>query len=310
MSDEYGWRVSDTEGEQSRTGRAAQRVRDAARQTGTALRGSLYAVCLTAIILLEILRRFVDGGLNREFSWSIVFGGLVTSLTTLLTFYVFFPAGKGAGAARAAHRDALKLMSDAVEKINSGLKTAFRAYCRELGEQEAEERRQAAFDALANCYVTKEEFEQKWKTATRKKLKNAVKKGELTKQAVKCIRVCRGAFAPTSYNPGFFLAGISADKQRKILRRGNRYETSVLVKKPISVVLVAVAQSAFVIGFHGVENGFEVFMAIVMSVFQICLSAFSGYLAGIGVAEHETEANLLKAGFMMDFLECRVQSEE
>ena len=300
MDSKYEWKQAEQQsGAVERAADAVQRVKE---QTGNALRGSFYAVCLVAIILVEILRRFVTGSINKAFTWETVFAALVASLTTLLTFYMFFPSGKGAGMLKSAFVEAQQLMEKAVKRINAGLKTAFRAYCTERSAEEAEEERQAAFETLADLYVTREEFENVWRLASWWRLRVAVWRHEITRAARKQILRCRKPFVVEAYIPDHFTAGVSTKKQKKMLR-GDSYETRVLLQKPLMVMLVIVAQSAFTMAIHGAGDALEVLFAIVMSVFQICLAAFSGYIAGQKVAEHMIAVNLVKAGFMMDFLE-------
>ena len=300
MDSKYEWKQPErTPGAVERAADAVQRVKT---QTGSALRGSFYAVCLVAIILVEILRRFVTGSINKAFTWETVFAALVASLTTLLTFYMFFPSGKGAGMLKRAFVEAQQLMEKAVKRINAGLKTAFRDYCTERSDEEAEEERQAAFETLEDLYVTREEFKNRWRLASWWALWRAVWRHEITRAARRQILRCRKPFVAEPYIPDHFTAGVSTKKQKKMLR-GDSYETRVLLQKPLMVMLVIVAQSAFTMAIHGAGDALEVLFAIVMSVFQICLAAFSGYLAGQKVAEHMTAVNLVKAGFMMDFLE-------
>ena len=301
MGNTYDWRSTEEE-PASPVEKAADTARKLQLQGGNLLRGSFYTVCLVAIILVEILRRFVSGSINKSFSWNLLFAALVTSLTTLLTFYMFFPSGKGAGMLKKAFIAAQKLKDQAVAKINAGLKTAFRTYCQRRSEDEAREEMETAFERLADHYVTKDAFEDRWRLASRLQLLWAVLRHKITWGAMRQILRCRRPFAAEPYIPDHFTAGVSTNKQKKMLR-GDAYETRVLLLKPLSVVVLTVAQSVFTIAITGAKNGLEVFLAIVMSVFQICLAAFSGYLAGGKVAEHLTAVNLVKAGFMMDFLE-------
>ena len=304
----YSWRSESKEQGKSPVERAADTVKRVQRQGSNLLHGSFYAVCLVAIILVEILRRFVSGSINREFNVDMLFAALVTALTTLLTFYLFFPSGKSAGMLKRAYLEAQKLKEDAVARINAGLKIAFRAYCTHRSHEEATEAQNNAFETLADLYVSREEFEETWRLASRWTLLCAWCKHRITWAAMRQIIRCRSSFEETPYIPDHFTAGVSTKTQKKMLR-GDSYEVRVLLQKPIAVVAVTVAQSIFTIAIHGAENGLEIFLAIVMSVFQICIAAFSGYLAGGKVAEHLTAVNLVKAGFMLDFLEEHEQVE-
>lgn len=300
----YNWQQpAPDEAEQSPIARAADTVQRVRIQASGALRGSFYAICLAVIILVEILRRFVSGELNREFSWAIVFAALVTSMTTLLTFYIILPYGKQAGMQKAAYLAAETAMQQAVEAIRAGLQIRFREWCRSKAEQEARAEMDARFEALENLYVTREDFENKWRLASRTSLLRAVWKHEITWEAMRQILLCRKPITPMPYIPEYFVAGVNARHQQKILHNSDRYEVWVMIQKPLTVMLLAVAQSAFVLAAQRVESGMEVFLAIVLSVFQICLSAFSGYLAGLKIAEHQTTVKLVKAGFMQEFLE-------
>ena len=283
--------------------KAADAVQKATAQAGNAVRGSFYTICLLAIIALEILRRFVSGGINEAFSPALVFSALITSMTTLLTFYIFLPSGKGSGMAKRAYQAALTLMERVTACINNGLQTAFRAFCKRRAELEAEEELEAAFETLENLYVTREEFEQKWRLASRFALWRAVRRGEITKEAKRQILRCRKPIAVVPYVPEYFLAGVNAKKQKKMLRNDSAYEVWVLVQKPVALMILAVVQSGFTMAFLGVDSAFDVVLAIVMSVFQICLAAFSGFLAGQKIAEHRTTVNVVKTGFMLEFLE-------
>ena len=304
--EEYKWNSESSAVKVSPIEKATEQTKRMQVKASGVLRGSAYVICVVAVILLEILRRFVTGALNTEFAWEYVFAALISSMTSLLAFYIFFPYGKRECRSKTMYLNAYRLLQRAIGAIGQhALRDKFRAYCRDKPREEARETKEDRLLTLEDLGVPRKCFENKWRHASKKELKAAVKGGTLTGEAKKQILLCRKSIEVLPYSPLYFLAGAGEKKQDAYLRNGSHHEMWALIKKPLSVVTIAVAQSAFTIGVTEAQSGIEVFLAIVMSVFQICLSAFTGYLGGYGVAEKDAEINLAKAGFMLDFLEAQ-----
>ena len=160
MSNEYDWDTG-TEAAGGLLDRTATMVDGGKRRMRNLLRSSINAVCLVAIVALEVLHRFVVYGFNREFAIDYIFSAAIASLASLLAFYVFFPNGKTAGRMRTAYREATRLLEKAREEIKgNALLVRFRTYCKERTDARVDQVRRTRLDDLENLYVSREAVEQ------------------------------------------------------------------------------------------------------------------------------------------------------
>lgn len=275
---------------------AKQRVKDK-------LRGSMNAVCLVTIIALEVLHRFVTYGFNAEFAIDYVFSALITSLTSLLAFYVFFPNGKRAGRDRQAYKDASKELEDARQDLRTNKRiSAFRAWCRAKSDREADAVIETRLEALENLYVTREEYQQ-YRLLSFWKRRKLVKEGTITKEAAKQIRICNKAVKVKPYSPTYFLSDVKEGKENVYLRGKDHYEARALAMRPVFCVGVGVITSLITWSPKQMGSALDVLLSIAISVFQICLASLSGYSSGQTAAAKEELAIRAKAGFIEEFNE-------
>lgn len=275
---------------------AKQRVKDK-------LRGSMNAVCLVTIIALEVLHRFVTYGFNAEFAIDYVFSALITSLTSLLAFYVFFPNGKRAGRAKAAYEEAAEMLKGARAELRTkGWISAFRAWCRAKSDREADAVIETRLEALENLYVTREEYQQ-YRLLSFWKRRKLVKAGTITKEAAKQIRICNKAVKVKPYAPTYFLSDVKEGKENVYLRGKDHYEARALAMRPVFCVGVGVITSLITWSPKQMGSALDVLLSIAISVFQICLASLSGYSSGQTAAAKEELAIRAKAGFIEEFNE-------
>lgn len=302
MEHRFDWR-----GEEKPLLRAAEGAVAGRRRLSELLESSVSAVCLIAIVALEVLHRFVEGGFNPAFTAAYIVSAATSALTSLLAFYVFFPSGKSAGRTRAEYRGAAGALSDMQALLRAGgLLCAFRAFCRERERRESESVREARLEALENCYVTREEYLSHYRTATARELSRAVRSGELTRGAVRQIKRCRRPVKTRPLRPAYFLSPFGGEASvQRYLHGGSRYEARALALKPFFCVGVGVLQSVFTFHAKAVDNPLDVALAIALSLFQICLASFSGYTSGLTAAEKEGAALSVKADFLSEFYESK-----
>ena len=117
--------------------RAAGGLDGAKRRVRDSLHSSMNAVCLVTILVLEVLHRFVSYGFNTAFAVDCIFSALITSMTSLLTFYVFFPSGKAQRRSLASFTEAQEALQSARSTLRErGAISAFHRFCRERAERE------------------------------------------------------------------------------------------------------------------------------------------------------------------------------
>lgn len=302
MTNEYGWDVPQTD-ETGLLDRASTTVEGAKRRVKDKLRGSMNAVCLVAIIALEVLHRFVTYGFNAEFAIDYVFSALITSLTSLLAFYVFFPNGKRAGRARECYRSAALALEAARSRLRDGGHiAAFRAWCRAKSDREADAIIETRLEALENLYVTREEYMQ-YRLLSFWKRYGLVKRGVITRQAARQIHACNKAVKCKPYAPTYFLSDVREGKENVYLHGKDRFVFRTLTMRPVSCVIVAVFSSIITWSPKQMGSALDVLLSIAISVFQICLASLSGYSSGQTAAAREELAIRAKAGFIEEFNE-------
>lgn len=303
-NDRYDWDTpKQTDGSFMDKGAGAlQGAKKTAKET---LRGSVNVICLISIIALEVLHRFVTCGFNKEFAINYVFSALITSMTSLLAFYVFFPNGKHAGRIRASFEQAateLKAARDAL-RLNGRI-AAFRAWCRDRSEKEVNEIISARLETLENMYVSKADFET-YRLYSGKKLRELVRTGVITPQAKRQIGVCKRAVRRKPYSPAYFLADVQQGKENVYLRGKDHYEARTLMMRPMFCVGIAVVTSIITWSPNEMGSVLSVLFSLAISIFQICLASVSGYSSGLTAASKEELAMRAKAGFLEEFNEAR-----
>ncbi len=302
MADKYDWNEPQTASD-GLLDKTALAVDGAKQKVKNKLRGSMNAVCLITIIALEVLHRFVTYGFNAEFAIDYVFSALITSMTSLLAFYVFFPNGKRAGRAREAYREAVKALSAArrILRLNGGI-ADFRAWCRARSDKEADAVIETRLEALENLYVTREEYMQ-YRLLSRRQLRKLAKEGKITKEAARQIRVCNRAVKCKPYAPTYFLSDVKEGKESVYLRGKDHYEARALAMRPVFCIGVGVITSIITWTPKQMGSALDVLLSIAISVFQICLASLSGYSSGQTAAAKEELAIRAKAGFIDEFNE-------
>lgn len=302
MSERYEWDAPNTT-KDGLLDQAAASVNGAKQKIKDRLRSSMNAVCLITIIALEVLHRFVTYGFNAEFAWDYVFSALITSLTSLLAFYVFFPNGKHAGRIRDTYMGAQEDLKQARKTLRDNKWiAAFRTWCRAKSDKEADAVIETRLEVLENLYVTKEEY-MEYRLYSRRKLKKLVSEGKITKEAAKQIRFCNKAVKCKPYAPTYFLSDVKEGKDDVYLRGKDHYEVRALTMRPVFCVAVGVITSLITWSPKTMGSALDVLLSIAISVFQICLASLSGYSSGQTAAAKEELAIRAKAGFIDEFNE-------
>lgn len=306
MKNEYDWDTApDAVG--NALDRATAAVDIGARRVKNLLRSSINAVCLVAIVALEILHRFVVYGFNSEFAIDYIFSAVIASLASLLAFYVFFPNGKSAGRAREAYRKVMRQLDCAREKIKSqALLARFRAYCKEKTDSRVCEIREGRLDDLENLYVSREAFEE-YKKLSYPRLLLLFLRGEYSFAAWRQILLCRKRIKRYPLSPAYFMSG--AVGEQEALYRRDTYEQRTLALRPVFCIAVGVFTSIITWAPKEIGSPLDVFLSIAISVFQICLAAFSGYSSGVTAAEREQVREGAKTTFIDEFLEGEKENE-
>lgn len=285
---------------------AADAVGDVKRRVGTTVRNWRYVLFLVAIVLLDVLRRFVVLGFDPEHILEAVSSAAVASMATLFAFYVYFPVGKHARQAKQSFKEiALRLKSALKQMRLNKLIDAFRLHCRDLSKQEEKEIKETQRDALKNRYLSDEDIET-YSKLSKKELKKLVKNGTINEETKKLIVIYQKPVHCKPYAPAYFLAGLKHKREDAYLHGEGGYEARTLAMRPVFCVSVAVLMTAITRGtVQQTETALEILFSIALSICQILLAAFSGYCAGQTAAEHEELAMTAKAVFVEGFLESK-----
>ena len=283
--------------------RAAEGLDGAKRRVRDSLHSSMNAVCLVTILLLEVLHRFVSYGFNTAFAVDCIFSALITSMTSLLTFYVFFPSGK-------AQRRSLPSFTEAQEALQSARSTlrerggigAFRRFCRERAERECGALLALRLEELEALGVTREDFAA-YRSKSRRALRRLVREGVISREAFSALRRCLRPARCRPYSPAYFLADVREGQENIYLRGKDHYQRRTLTLRPLLCIAMGVVTSLFTWTPKQPGSTLDVLLCIAISVFQICLAAMSGYSSGVTAAQREEQALLAKHGFLTEFLE-------
>lgn len=285
---------------------AADAVGDVKRRMGATVRNWRNVLFLVAIILLDVLRRFVVLGFDPEHIWEAAFSAAITSMATLFAFYVFFPMGKHARRAQTSFKEIALRLKNALRQMRiNKLIDAFRLHCRDLSKQEEQEIKNAQKDALKNRYLSDDDIEN-YSKLSKKELKKLVKNGTINEETKKLIVIYQKPVHCKPYAPAYFLAGLKHKREDAYLHGEGGYEARTLAMRPVLCVGVAVLTSAITqSAAQQTGTALEVLFSIALSICQILLAAFSGYCAGQTAAEHEELAMTAKAVFVEGFLESK-----
>jgi hypothetical protein len=283
---------------------AADAVSDAKRRLTNSLKQWRNVLFLLAIILLDILRRFVVLGFDPTHIKEAAFSAAITSMATLFAYYVFFPTGKQARRTYESYTEITERLKGVLKRLRGGgLIDAFRRHCRELSRREEDDIKKAQREALKNRYLSDEDIEE-YSKLSKKGLKKLVKNGTVNEETKKLIRVYQKPVHCKPYSPTYFMAGLSQKREDAYLHGEDSWEKRTLAMRPVLTVGIAVVTSAITrSAVTQSETALEILFSIAMSVFQILLASFMGYCAGQTAAEREELATLAKACFVEEFLE-------
>lgn len=283
---------------------AAEATSEAKKKIGSALRTWRNALLLAAIILLDILRRFVVLGFDPDRIAECAFAAVITSMATLFAFYVFFPNGKSARRMHKSYKEATTRLSTALAKMKtSHLLDAFRKHCRDLTKNEEKAAKDSIYEDLKDKYLTDAQIKE-FSKLNRKALAKKVKAGEINEATKKLIVKYQRPIKCKPYSPAYFLSGLNKRRQDAMLHGKGGFEARTLAMRPVLSIAVAVVATA--ISHNAVQSSgtaLEVLFSIALSVFQILFAAFSGYCSGQTAAEYEELAATAKAVFVEEFLE-------
>lgn len=283
---------------------AADTANDVKRRVSATVRNWRNVLILLAILLLDVLRRFVVLGFDPELMMECAFSAAITSLATLFAYYVFFPTGKQARRTYESYTEIAERLKGVLKRLRGGrLIDAFRRHCRELSRREEDEIKKTQREALKNRYLSDEDIEE-YSKLSKKGLKKLVKNGTVNEETKKLIRIYQKPVHCKPYSPTYFMAGLSQKREDAYLHGEGSWEKRTLAMRPVLTVGIAVVTSAITrSAVTQSETALEILFSIAMSVFQILLAAFMGYCAGQTAAGREELAMTAKAVFVEEFLE-------
>lgn len=281
---------------------AVESVKTVKSKVEKSLRNSISVICVIVIVALEVLHHFVTYGFNKEFAWNMVVLAVIDTAMATFSFYVLFPSGKAAKFATESYKACVSNLRECEMKIRAGgLLPVFRKYCLDLPKQEMEEKINANIEKLENYYVTKEEYEEKYRLMPKDALKQEVKTGIITKAAMKQILKCRKPVKTHVYSPSYFLSASASVQTEKYLF-GDKYENRALMFKPVTVVAFVIVRNAFSINRAVNDDIIAVIVSILLSVAQICIASFTGYSGGWNAGEHHENVVNAKYNFLSRFI--------
>ncbi|MBE6555514.1 MAG: hypothetical protein E7663_04700 [Ruminococcaceae bacterium] len=283
---------------------ATAKTEHAAAYVGGRIKNSIDGILIALVVTVEILMQFAVFSLNTAFSWQDVIFAISEAGTTILAFYVFVPSGKNGRTELASYQTASTSWREACKRLrDASLLSAFREFCKRCSAADIAEEREAALEHLENLYVSRADFNEKYRTLSKKALKRCRRSGEISREAYRQILVCRAPVQSKPYKADLILNGTDRRQATKGLKEGDHYEAVNIALKPIFCVLWVFVNEAAQIASQCVENGLLVVISIVMSILGVCFSAFMGYRLGWSVVAREEKFINARIAFIDRFCE-------
>lgn len=303
MKDNYDWQ------DKTALDKVAEVKETATREVKRHISANLPYFCLALIAIFDIFNQFVQTGFSA-LTIGLVFNVAASVAFSVLVFYIFFPMGKKGKRQTLEATTIYDEWSGLCKRIRmEGLLTTFRAYCRNRADREAVAEYEAMIEELENMYVSREDFEQLYRKASKRELKRLNRNGELTDAAYDQIIRLRKPIKKAVYNPLYILTS-SGSEQRSALNGKDRHEAMVLAFKPIITIAVGVMLDITTLSQKNVDSWVVAIAAICLSIFKIVLSAVLGYFSGFSVETHAVGIVAAKSAFIGEFYEQKDSAAE
>lgn len=251
------------------------------------VRDSLPFLILLLNIVVAVLTRLFDTGLQNPFTIDFFIELFTNTLTTMICYSCFVKYGekneKLSSTAYASNVERWKEMSGKVRNQSSD---KFIAYCRKQVEIEREDIRH--FYILNHTMLTIEEYESKYKRLSEEEIDKLVVKGALHRKEAKYIKRANKTRYLKPINPLLILCGVNKMNLNDVGRDGLNAATMAIITRPVYMFLLTTVVTMFSGYWKGIDGASAVF-DIIYSVMMIVIASITGYSAGAdaGRKEHD-----------------------
>ena len=286
---------------------AAERVETGRHKIKRAFGDHMSAIFVIVLLLLQVLLPFVTAGVRNPLTPDYILNTTLSVSSTLFGWYMFLPTGRRERAAMPDYRAVVEKWQNISRKImEQGYLSAFRRFCTTYARDEAERIKQSRLLVLENAGVSRETFVTKYRDMPRRHLLSARRRGELTREQYRLVLFCRKPVREQPISPNFVLAGDERGRVADAVRP-DFYERRVMITKPFLCLLWVVLISFFFPTTRENVNVLDVVVNIVIRIFCVCMSSFSGFVTGARAAGFRMNNISGRLIFMNEFFETQKQ---
>ena len=228
--------------------------------------------------------------------------GMVTSITiTMLVYIVFVPTGSQKELERSdSFHDNMRRWGELSANVRNGRSDPFTLYCRRREESEREERRR---EIITNgCLMDFEKYKRDYLPMSKKQLRSALKKNEITQEEYSCILKANRTRRVKPINPLLILCGV---ERYNINDAGRKTRTGIskkILSRPFIILATNILLNSINPVFQGLNNADAVY-AMLLSCLSTILSAYAGYVVGVEQIKRRNEIVKNRIFFIENFEE-------
>ncbi|MBE6555232.1 MAG: hypothetical protein E7663_03210 [Ruminococcaceae bacterium] len=283
----------------------AERIETGGARLKKSIGDHLNTFSLLVLVILQIAVPFVTAGLRNPFTAEYLFSSMCNVASTLLAYYLFVPNGKHDRMRTESYLGAVTAHRAASERVRSeGLLSRFRTYCRVRARAEAAELFEGRLEALENAGVSREVFEEHYRSLGRRRLFAArYLHGALTGEQYRMVLLCRRTVAVRPISPNLLLTGAESARVSDSVRADSSFERRAMATKPLFCIASVLLQSIFELAGREELDPFVMITGIVIRVFLVCWASLAGYRTGLRIVLHRTADIENRTAFLHEFLE-------
>ena len=240
----------------------------------------LILIVLLFNIALEIVSRLYTFGLHSPFSIQFFLNLSLSLVITMVCYICFIPFGYAEEQKRNLdYCKTVELWKEMSEKVRTGYLKIFTDFCQTQVEDERKEIKKLILDN--NTVISFEDYMSKYEGKTKKYINDLT---ELSSKDKKAINKANGYgfLNPVKIkpiNPVMVLSGRGRKSINDAGRSDKGYTFRFLTSKPIIMFITSVIMNSISTTFVGGGKG--VVLDMLLSVFQIIVSAVCGYSVGV-----------------------------
>ena len=266
---------------------AASKQNKAMKVVTTVFRESLPFLILLLNVVVAVLSRLFQAGLQNPFTVDFFVELFINTLTTMVCYSCFVKYGekneKLESKSYASNLERWQKMSGEVRNHSSD---KFIVYCRKQVEIEREEIRH--FYILNYTMLTIEDYEKDYKKLSNQEIDKLVEKGTLHKKDARYIKKANKSRYLKPINPLLILCGVNKMNLNDVGRDGMSAATMAILTRPVFMFVLTTVVTMFSGYWKGLDNASALF-DIIFSALMVVISSYTGYSAGAeaGRKEHD-----------------------